>query len=766
MKKVLAICCLLLAALPSFAQRALGAWQAYLSHNRVNGIVRQADRLYSITSGGLFSLDLSDQSIETYSPVEGLSDVRPTALHYNPNSDLVFVGYEDGMIDYFSDPAEIAYLTDIQRSTIYPVRRINAMESTSDRLYVGTEFGLVIYDLNTLLPVTDVSQFGENPTRLPVQDVALFEGRIWVVVQNAGLYSAPAGFPNLRDPSIWQAEQGRDSLPATPLVASLAANSQVLYASTDSVVYARTAGSWSRFEPLSGPLLDQLFVTETAVAGLRGSNVRVHYSSGRNLNFFNPDFTSTILLDQEEGVVYIGTNSLSLLRFEEFAYESLGPEGPRTNDCFRVAANNGEFYIAPGGYNQAFTPNQSALGIYYFSPESGWRNLNRDNGTLPNEVSSGFARAHYRQGTDLAYLGSFGSGMLVLQRGQVVQTYTCDNSGLSPVVVPCRVDLRDQVRVSGIDFDSQGNLWATTDFGFNPLTMQRPDSSWQQVSRFIFPTGHHLTEMLVDEFDNVWMINQSASLLVYPTNGTPADLSDDGTLITLRANTGQGNLPNNNVNCLAEDQDGFIWVGTADGVTVFFDPFSLSQRRIVDANPPFLDGFRLLRDVGVNDIEVDGGNRKWIATNDGVFLVNENGDEVLERFTHEDSPLLSNLVRDVEVDPTTGEVFFVTDKGLISYQGDATAGATPCDIVQVFPNPVFTDYSGMVTIRGSAADSKVKITTLSGRLIREIPTQGGTAVWDGTDVQGRRVGSGIYLAMIADNDGENACIGKFAVVER
>ncbi|MCB0841391.1 MAG: T9SS type A sorting domain-containing protein, partial [Bacteroidetes bacterium] len=135
-------------------------------------------------------------------------------------------------------------------------------------------------------------------------------------------------------------------------------------------------------------------------------------------------------------------------------------------------------------------------------------------------------------------------------------------------------------------------------------------------------------------------------------------------------------------------------------------------------------------------------------------------------FTTENSPLLSNSVNDVSIDDQTGEVFFATSRGLISYQGDATSGERNCNDVLVFPNPAFTDQENGITIRGTSAESTVKITTVSGLLVKELQSQGGTTIWDGRDVYGRKVRSGVYLALIADRDGEKACIGKFTVIAR
>ncbi|MEO1450387.1 MAG: transcriptional regulator, partial [Bacteroidota bacterium] len=199
-------------------------------------------------------------------------------------------------------------------------------------------------------------------------------------------------------------------------------------------------------------------------------------------------------------------------------------------------------------------------------------------------------------------------------------------------------------------------------------------------------------------------------------------------------------------------------------VVVYYDPASIALGSIVDASTPVFDQTGLLSNNVVRSIAVDGGNRKWIGTENGVFLVAENGDDVIHHFTKENSPLLSNRVNDVAIDQSTGEVFIATDKGLISYQGDATLGDRDCNDVLVYPNPVRPDYEGTITIRGAARGSAVKITTVSGMLVRELESQGSTATWDGLDTFGNPVRSGIYLALIADRNGEKACIGKFSVI--
>lgn len=115
----------------------------------------------------------------------------------------------------------------------------------------------------------------------------------------------------------------------------------------------------------------------------------------------------------------------------------------------------------------------------------------------------------------------------------------------------------------------------------------------------------------------------------------------------------------------------------------------------------FLDGEQ------INAIAVDGGNRKWIATqSSGVFLVSEDGMETIENFTITNSPLPSNKINSLAINQLTGEVFIGTEKGLVSYMGDATEGKEDYSNVYAYPNPVRPKHSDRVTIVGLMNDSR------------------------------------------------------------
>jgi len=124
-----------------------------------------------------------------------------------------------------------------------------------------------------------------------------------------------------------------------------------------------------------------------------------------------------------------------------------------------------------------------------------------------------------------------------------------------------------------------------------------------------------------------------------------------------------------------------------------------------------------------------------------------NGKDQLAFFNTENSPLPDNFVTDIKVHPVSGEVFFATGRGLVSYRAGATVGANFHKESDVFayPNPVRPDYQGTIAIKGLTRDADVKITDINGQLMYETKALGGQAIWDGKDYNGRKAATGVYL---------------------
>jgi len=239
---------------------------------------------------------------------------------------------------------------------------------------------------------------------------------------------------------------------------------------------------------------------------------------------------------------------------------------------------------------------------------------------------------------------------------------------------------------------------------------------------------------------------------------------------TITNTSDQGNLPSDNVMVVAFDKNDVMWIGTFLGLRILYNPLqTISSGNPYETQPIVIiqNGLpeALLTDVQINDIEVDGANRKWVATESaGVYYFSESGEETIFNFTTSNSPLPSNNVTDIEVDPKTGTVYFATDKGVVSFRSDAVEVGDNFGDVYAYPNPVRPGFNKNVIIKGLPNDADVRITDITGNLIYMTKAAGGVAEWNTRNLQGKLVASGIYLVLMSTRDGQQTKQTKIAVV--
>jgi len=261
--------------------------------------------------------------------------------------------------------------------------------------------------------------------------------------------------------------------------------------------------------------------------------------------------------------------------------------------------------------------------------------------------------------------------------------------------------------------------------------------------------------------------NGGGGILVYKGNTTATPSAANSKKLTVTV--GNGGLPSNLVYCLAKDLDDEIWVGTDKGIAVFYSPENVFTGANFDAQQILLeqDGYVqiLLETENVLSIAVDGANRKWIGTsNSGVFLMSADGTTQIQHFDESNSPLFSNTVKSIAINQETGEVYFGTTKGIISYRGTSIEGFEEFTDVYAFPNPVKHDYEGPIAIKGLMNNSTLKITDISGALVYETKSEGGQAVWYGKNFKDERVSSGVYMVFCTSEDGQQKTVTKILVI--
>lgn len=453
---------------------------------------------------------------------------------------------------------------------------------------------------------------------------------------------------------------------------------------------------------------------------------------------------------------------------------TLAPGGPRHNGFGFLKLYQGRLYSCGGGYTLVQDFNRPAT-IQVLDPKTDEWTFFQD--SLENITGVPFIDMNCLdfdpRNAGHVFAGGR-TGLYEFQNGSFVKYYDYENSLVRPVFP----NDKNYQPVMGLKYDTQGNLWMLNSITTEQNLMVRGyDGTWtahfspklQNEYQNTLMGMANLGKMMFDSRGLLWFVNDNwimPGLFAFQpsTNALNAYTSftnEDGMSLTL-----------NNVRCVAEDQNNDLWVGTSVG------PLVLHPNQITAENPyfdqikvPRNDGTNLadylLAGIDITCIVIDGANRKWMGTNNnGLYLISEDNYTQVEHFLASNSPLLSDNIESLAIDPLTGQLFIGTDRGLCSYMTDATAPADEMnkDNTYAYPNPVKPDYRGMITIVGLTYNADVKIVTASGTLVNEGKSNGGTYQWDGCDLKGRRVASGVYMVETATRDGEKGTVCKIAVV--
>ena len=419
--------------------------------------------------------------------------------------------------------------------------------------------------------------------------------------------------------------------------------------------------------------------------------------------------------------------------------------------------------VAPGGRNLTWGNNWTPAAVFTFKDEH-WSTLDNTNTAMMDTIRDMVTVSIDPTDSKRVYAGSWGRGLLEMYDGQPQTLFNATNSSLRP---PAN-GAPSEVKIGGLQFDSNNNLWVCNSNATNILSVRKfPSGDWKSFNIGTLTqggSGIDVGEFVIDNYEQKWMLLRGNKLLIFNDNYTIDNPLDDRAKI-ISGGIGSGAIPGSRVLSIAVDQEGLIWLGTDEGVAVFYTPEKAFSNENNDAQRIYVtqDGYTqyLLETEAVTSIAVDGANRKWFGTERaGVFLMSADGTKLIYHFTTENSPLLSDLITAITIDDNTGEVFFGSDKGIVSFKGSATKGGETNSDVVAYPNPVESGYTGIIAVKGLVRDADVKITDIAGNLIYHTKAEGGQAIWNGLTMNGSRPGSGVYLIFISNVDGSETYVTK------
>ena len=749
---------LISAALTAKAQYSIGSWKDHLPYNNAFSIFHYNNNIYLATENGLFIKETADNSIRKLNKTNGLSDVGITAVENNENQ--LVIGYLNGNIDVI-EKTDIHNIPLLKNEAILGEKKINNININNEIAYLSCSFGI----LEVNLPQKEISNtYWLNASQsLAVNEIAFFQNQLFAAT-DSGLYFAHQN-DNLIDFHSWNVK----SFTAGKKINALAAKDSTLFYQTADSLYSYP----ERFEAIAianSSIItlaqEKLYLLSPTVAyeiRLDGELVEVYNSNElayvRDLLILND---TSYFADFSKGLVTnIG---------EEWSHDY--PKGPHSINAYSIAVNENYLFIATGGidaWNNAKV-NMGTLWSDYYD----WNRLSGEYLGAKDIVDVKINPTNEKE----IVLSTWNEGLIELgwsesnQRFEKQQQYTHlnTNSHLNTLSTDTSSSIYGWIRVKSIAYDEEGNLWGANSQVNNPLFVKKNNGEWASFGfSSVNTTNVHLGNFLIDDVGQKWVIvPQGIGLVVYNDNNTIDNVNDDQDKVISGA-LGSGNLPSTSIYCMAKDRNGEIWVGSNKGVAVFFNPENIFNGGDYDAQQILVevDGYieYLLTNETVTTIAVDGANRKWLGTqNAGLFLVSEDGTEQIHHFTADNSPLLSNNIIDVKINPSSGEVYIATAKGLVSYFSDATEGSLTHENVIVYPNPVRPEYNGTIAIKGLVQDAYVKITDLNGVLVHETQALGSQAVWDGINGYGDRVQTGVYLVFSTNATGTETNVAKILFV--
>lgn len=742
-------------------------WKGYFSYNNVKDISQSPTRFFAASENALFSQNIISAEIKTTNTVDGLVGQTISCIYHSPTFNRTLIGYENGLLIVINEAdGTMRQVVDIINKQLPEnLKKINHISEHEGKAYLSCDFGIAQFNLATLL-FGDTYFIGFNGAEIRVNQTVVANGFIYASSTFNGIRRANIESPNLIDFAEWT-EINAGSWNGVAEVG-------------DEIVAMNANGNLHRF---NGATFQPFIQFPQTAVDLRSNGDILSITFPNQVSFYNEQLAPVLTLTDAQlqqpilpvftcataigNTVYIGTTENGIItsainNISNFTY--LLPDGPLRNSTFRINASTENLWVVFGGYNSDYNPygydNTGFPPLFGISKlaDKKWLNIPASEVLGARALSS---IAINPRNSNEVYISSFFRGLLKLENDVPTTLLTPANTGpngLENIEIP---NNPNDIRVDNLVYDRSGNLWMTNGLVQKALKVLNTNNQWQSVNlENILPELTNYSAIKIDKNNTKW-VGSRRGVVAYNENGGNFKIITEG--------SDEGNLPSPDVRALAIDNRNQLWIGTIRGLRVLSSVDRFNSEGQMTANPIIIVEEDLAQELlfqqFITVIEVDGANNKWIGTaNSGLFQFSADGQRTLQRFTIDNSPLPSNTINDIDINPITGEVFIATPQGIVVYKGIATEGTDNLQNVVVYPNPVRPGFAGTVKITGLLDKANVKITDISGNLVHEVISEGGTIEWDTTAFGKYKVASGVYMIFISAQDGFETKVKKVMIV--
>jgi hypothetical protein len=735
-------------------------WQSYFSYNEIKAISDSPTAVIVASENALFSKNISTNILKTTTTIDGLSGQTISSLYYSSVFNKTLVGYENGLILVINETdGKVTKVVDIiNKQLASKLKKINHFMEHGGIAYVSCDFGIVQFNLTTLL-FGDTYFIGDIGLEVSVRQTTIYNGFIYAATAN-GIRKADITNKNLVDYNQWTKVANSNWLAISTFDTQLFAIDGTGFikkydANTNSFVGVLNLPQAPTDMRSKGDYL--LVTTPNSVFVYNKQMVLVSQFNKNQVLDSTVSFSCATLIGDN---LYIGTQENGIFATSltnTTVFENTSPTGPSRNNVFAINTSTSNLWVVYGGHDVFYNPYEyyggpNSYGISKYN-KSGWLNI-------PYEKVLG-AKSLCRvtinpNNENQVFISSFFSGLLKLENDIPTILYNEKNTlpnGLKAVVT-------DDVRVNGLAFDKTGNIWLINSHVAANLKVLKTNGQWQTYP-FDISVKTVASTLIIDKNNTKWWCTFQDGVVGYNES------INKFKKITSGSDT--GNLPFEHAKAIALDNKNQLWIGTTKGLRVLSNTNNFLTDNQLTTSSIIINENNLAQELFyeqyITDIVVDGANNKWIGTADsGIFLVSPNGQETKYHFTIDNSPLPSNIINDIDINAVTGEVFIATPKGLISFKGTATKAKDDLNNAYVFPNPVRPEYEGTVKIAGLTDKANVKITDVTGNLVYEAISEGGTIEWDTTAFGKYKVASGVYMVFISDQEGVETNVKKVMII--
>jgi len=739
-------------------------WGSYFSYTNVVDMAQSNSRFFAAAESAMFSQNVVSGELKTITSVDGLKAEGITAIYHSSEYNRTLVGNSNGLLLVINSNNNIVSKRGIVEETtvVATKKKINSFYENNGLVYICTDFGIVVFNLQTL-EFGDTYYLGPNGAEIPVKQTTIHNGTIYAATfDGSGIRKASLSNPNLNDYNQWQT-----------LYIGFYWDGIVTY--NGNLLAATNYGPIIRI--LDDGNFAQVAVLPAGVTDMRIANGYMVITGASNVNVFNDQLARILQINAIPGVtetityscatvigqtLYIGTRERGVYTVPmDFSapFDNITPDGPLRNNIFSIEKSRNSLWAVYGTYSYSYVPFLEEYGVSKFTSE-GWLNIPYSTLSVFGPVRSISDITINPNREREVYLNSFHNGLLKLEDDVPVQIYT-DVTPSTTKLEPVIDGAYRSIRVNGGTFDSAGNLWMTNSRITKPIKVLLANGNWadHSLEGVLANTNDEFGKLVIDKNGTKWIPTFGNGLI-----GFNETLNNK--FIVVGTDNG---IPEVYVKCVEVDNSNRLWIGTIGGLRIIQSVDRFLTEDVLEAtNIVFLeDGVpqELMNEQSITDIKTDGSNNKWIGTaGAGAFLVSPDGQSTLFHFTKDNSPLPSNNINDIDIDNITGEVFFATDRGMVSYKGTSTAAEDNLNNVYVYPNPVRPGFEGDVKISGLVDRATVKITDIEGNLVYETTSEGGTILWDTRAFGKYKVASGVYMIFISSEDATLTKVKKVMIV--